>query len=193
MHQTSLGAKNHEHCLFFKPFKNGTMTRMTSVSKLELTGSIFRGTFSALNYDKVAEYVGKMTMYLKKGLETEGQLYLPDWEEKMAQREPSIEAKGRSPSSPRAPGKGIAQFECTVEKGPPGVGFGLIVEEIGMGQITVMQVRRAGHERSEDAATVSERPAQWETSCAHQYAYLPGVHPISLLPLLPSLPPLLLF
>jgi hypothetical protein len=144
-HQTSLGAKQHEHCVFFKPFKHGTMTRFTAVTKLELTGSIFKGTFAALDYDNVAEYCGKIAMGLKRGLETDGKLYLPEYLEKLQAREPSIEVKVRTPSSPRAVGKGVTQFECSVEKGPPGIGFGLVVEEkegnIGDAtQVVVVQV-----------------------------------------------------
>jgi hypothetical protein len=82
--------------------------------------------------DKIGEHAAKVVSALKKGLETEGQLFLPEWDAKMSKREPSFEAKLRAPSSPRATTiAGVQTYSATVEKGPPGVGFGLLVEMIG--------------------------------------------------------------
>mmetsp|Transcript_26523 Transcript_26523/g.55301 ORF Transcript_26523/g.55301 Transcript_26523/m.55301 type:complete len:604 (+) Transcript_26523:210-2021(+) len=123
-------ARHHEAAVFFKPFKNGEMTHVTFVTKIELQGSILAGTFSSMSYATMGNHVAKIASDLKVGLETENKLYLPDWESKNVEEEIVVN-KMAPPVLKRALtlSNSIMGFDAMVIKGPPGIGFGLVIED----------------------------------------------------------------
>ena len=123
-------ASHHEASVFFKPFKNGEMTQVTFVSKIELQGSILAGTFSSMGYGSMGNHVAKVARDFKIGLETENKLYLPEWESKKVEQDIVVK-KMAPPALKRALtlSNSVMGFDAMVLKGPPGIGFGLVVEE----------------------------------------------------------------
>lgn len=129
-----LAARHHEGAVFFKPFNNGKMTQVTMISKIELSGSIFRGSLS-----KMSEHVWKVASDLKLGLETEGKLYLPEYEQAQAEAEITVGAirqEALKLTRTLTLSNSVLGFDSEIIKGPPGIGYGLVIEEVS-GLVTV--------------------------------------------------------